>query len=121
MKKILLFIVLLCSISLYGDVITVENRNVNSINKTEVDDDGWERWAKVKRAYAYYKSSGERVTDYDYGLDYLDCPVERRVVNGKVQYRIKIMLGGWRPVEKSNKRGYKYCFKFDYYIYYFNM
>lgn len=121
MKKILLLVILLCSVNLHGNPLIGKNRNTITTNRIETGDEEWKPWATVQRAYAYYKSTGERCTEYDYGLDLYNCPVERRIVNGYAQYRIKIMLGGWKPVKKSYKKGYKYCFEDGDLIYYFNM
>lgn len=121
MKKLLLFAILLFSTNTYCNAITEECKPNTTTNKSNSQSDEWEPWAKVKRAEAYYKASGKRVTEYNYGLDYINCPVERKVVNGKAQYRIKIMMGGWKNVKKSNKKGYEYYFEDGIYYYYFNM
>lgn len=120
MKTIIsVIIAVICSIGLLDSNVIAESETEVAINHIETYD-GWERWATV-RACAHYKSSGKRVTDYDCGLDWLNCAVERRVGNGYAQYRICID-SEWIPVQKSDKKEYKYCArpKNSIYIYYFN-
>lgn len=120
MKKIILvIIVVICSINILDSRTIEKSANAVAINHNDSNDE-WETWTRV-RACAYYKSSGKRVTEYDYGYDWHNCTVERRVGNGYVQYRISVNYT-WIPVQKSDKSEYKYCArpKDSIYIYYFN-
>ena len=76
-------------ISLSDGNVVAKSEDALTISHNEMYNDGWESWAKV-RACAYYKSSGKLVTEYNNGYDWLNCSIERKVVNGYAQYRIRI-------------------------------
>lgn len=122
MRITICVILLICLASQSGSSEIAKSRNSVTISHVETygDEWEWEAWAHV-RAEAYYKSSGERVTELNSGRGYVDCLVERREINGNEEYRIYIN-SFYLKVEKSNKKGYKYCArpKNKTYVYYFN-
>lgn len=119
MKKLVIFIfVVTTTFCTYASINVTNNDERNSVYvEKNINSTDWEPWETISRAYAYYHS-GKRFDETN--MDLIKIPIERRVSNGYVEYRAKVM-GKWYSVRKSNIKGYTHCFDAGRYVYYFNM